>query len=143
MLNGKTWPVSAKDNVRRVARMRRCVKFVALRLIILQTVRYYPTIFHQWEIYKMATVEKLSITLPSEMVSAIKERVEAGDYASTSEVLRDAMRNWMRQEEEHSQRMKAIKARIQSSLDDTRPAVPVDEVRRRLKVFYAENQTVA
>jgi antitoxin ParD1/3/4 len=123
--------------------MRRCVKFVALRLIILQTVRYYPTIFHQWEIYKMATVEKLSITLPSEMVSAIKERVEAGDYASTSEVLRDAMRNWMRQEEEHSQRMKAIKARIQSSLDDTRPAVPVDEVRRRLKVFYAENQTVA
>jgi antitoxin ParD1/3/4 len=91
----------------------------------------------------MATVEKLSITLPSEMVSAIKERVEAGDYASTSEVLRDAMRNWMRQEEEHSERMKAIKARIQSSLDDTRPAVPVDEVRRRLKMFYAENQPVA
>jgi antitoxin ParD1/3/4 len=113
------------------------------RLIILQTVRYYPTIFHQWEIYNMATVEKLSITLPSEMVSAIKERVEAGDYASTSEVLRDAMRNWMRQEEEHRERMKAIKARIQSSLDDTRPAVPVDEVRRRLKMFYAENQTVA
>jgi antitoxin ParD1/3/4 len=123
--------------------MRRCVKFAALRLIILQTVRYYPTIFHQREIYNMATVEKLSITLPSEMVSAIKERVEAGDYASTSEVLRDAMRNWMRQEEEHSERMKAIKARIQSSLDDTRPAVPVDEVRRRLKMFYAENQPVA
>jgi antitoxin ParD1/3/4 len=123
--------------------MRRCVKFAALRLIILQMVGYYPTIFHQWEIYDMATVEKLSITLPSEMVSAIKERVEAGDYASTSEVLRDAMRNWMRQEEEHSERMKAIKARIQSSLDDTRPAVPVDEVRRRLKMFYAENQPVA
>lgn len=90
----------------------------------------------------MAAVEKLSITLPSEMVSAIKERVHAGDYASTSEVLREAMRSWIRQEEEHSERMKAIKARVKASLDDTRPALPVDEVRRRLKLFYAANQTV-
>ena len=38
--------------------------------------------------------EKLSITLPSEMVMAIKSRVESGDYASTSEVFRAAVRVW-------------------------------------------------
>ena len=48
----------------------------------------------------MSAIEKLSITLPSEMVMAIKTRVEAGSYASTSEVLREAMRLWLRQEEE-------------------------------------------
>ncbi|WP_349644471.1 ribbon-helix-helix domain-containing protein [Rhizobium calliandrae] len=36
--------------------------------------------------------EKLSVTLPSEMVAAIKSRVDAGAYASTRKVLRAAMR---------------------------------------------------
>ena len=36
--------------------------------------------------------EKLSITLPAEMVSIIKARVQSGSYASTSEVLREAVR---------------------------------------------------
>lgn len=71
--------------------------------------------------------EKLSITLPPEMVAAIKERVNSGRYASTSEVLREAMRSWLRDEEEHSERLTAIKARIKRSLDDPRPSVPLDE----------------
>jgi antitoxin ParD1/3/4 len=91
----------------------------------------------------MATVKKLSITLPADMVTVIKGRVNAGEYASTSKVLREPMRSWMRQEKEYSERMKAIKARIQASLDDIRPTVPVDEVRYQLKAFYADNHTVA
>ena len=43
-------------------------------------------------------MEKLSITLPTEMVNVIKAEVEAGTFASTSEVLREAMRVWMRRE---------------------------------------------
>lgn len=42
----------------------------------------------------MANVEKLSIALSSDMVRSIKEAVESGDYATTSEVIRDAMRVW-------------------------------------------------
>lgn len=91
----------------------------------------------------MPSVEKLSITLPAEMVSAIKKRVQTGAYASTSEVLRDAVRNWMRQEDEFGERMKAIRSRIQTSLDDPRPAVPVEEARRRLRAYYADNQTAS
>lgn len=43
-------------------------------------------------------MEKLSITLPTEMVNVIKAEVEAGTFASTSEALREAMRVWMRRE---------------------------------------------
>lgn len=71
--------------------------------------------------------EKLSITLPAEMVAAIKKQVDSGRYASTSEVLRDAMRAWMLDEEEHAERLASIRARITRSLDDPRPAVPLDD----------------
>ena len=76
----------------------------------------------------MATTEKLSITLPPEMVNTIKPRVEAGANASTSEVLREAMRLWLRQEE-HEERMTSIRARIQKSIDDPRLSLTSSQAR--------------
>lgn len=46
----------------------------------------------------MQTVEKLSITLPAEMVRLIRAKVESGGYASNSEVVREAMRGWIERE---------------------------------------------
>jgi antitoxin ParD1/3/4 len=42
--------------------------------------------------------EKLSITLPAEMVRLIREKVSNGTYASNSEVIREALRGWMEKE---------------------------------------------
>ena len=42
----------------------------------------------------MAQIERLSIALPTPMADAVRQAVEAGEYASTSEVLRDALRLW-------------------------------------------------
>ena len=42
----------------------------------------------------MSNVEKLSIALSTDMVRSIREAVGSGDYATTSEVIRDAMRVW-------------------------------------------------
>lgn len=42
----------------------------------------------------MANVEKLSIALPRDMVAIVRQAVESGDYASASEVIRDALRDW-------------------------------------------------
>lgn len=87
--------------------------------------------------------EKLSITLPADMVRVIKEQVNSGAYASTSEVLRAAMRTWMRDEEEHQERMKAIRARVQASIDDPRPSLTVDEIFDHLEAFYQSKATAA
>jgi antitoxin ParD1/3/4 len=73
-------------------------------------------------------MEKLSITLPTEMVDVINAEIETGAFASTSEVIRAAMRTWMRQEEEHRERIAAIRARVQESLDDPRPDLTGDEM---------------
>jgi len=42
----------------------------------------------------MANVEKLSISLSSDMARSIKDAVDSGEYATASEVVRDAMRVW-------------------------------------------------
>lgn len=42
----------------------------------------------------MSNVEKISISLPSDMVAVLKAAVESGEYSSASEVVRDALRAW-------------------------------------------------
>jgi len=42
----------------------------------------------------MANVEKLSIALTPEMVVLVRDAVESGEYATTSEVVREALREW-------------------------------------------------
>ena len=40
----------------------------------------------------MRTTRQLSITLPNEMADALRERVQSGEYASESEVIREGLR---------------------------------------------------
>jgi len=40
------------------------------------------------------SVEKISIALPPEMVAQVRQAVETGEYASSSEVVRYALRDW-------------------------------------------------
>jgi antitoxin ParD1/3/4 len=42
----------------------------------------------------MANVEKLSIALTPEMAAVVRQCVESGEYASGSEVIREALRDW-------------------------------------------------
>ncbi len=42
----------------------------------------------------MANVEKPSVALTADMVGEVHAAVESGDYASGSEVIRDALRDW-------------------------------------------------
>ena len=42
----------------------------------------------------MAHIEKLSIALTPEMAAGVRQCVESGEYASSSEVIREALRDW-------------------------------------------------
>jgi antitoxin ParD1/3/4 len=81
----------------------------------------------------MESAEKLSITVTPAMARMIRERVEDGSFGSASEVIRAALRAFQREEEEHAERMASIRARVKASIDDTRPAVPLDEAIDRVK----------
>lgn len=84
----------------------------------------------------METAEKVSITMTPEMLREIRESVEAGDYASTSEAMRDAVRVWKREREEHRERIAAIRARIHAASSDPRADLTGDEVAERLKALF-------
>lgn len=42
----------------------------------------------------MPGVEKISIALTQDMALLVRQAVESGEYASNSEVIRDALRDW-------------------------------------------------
>jgi antitoxin ParD1/3/4 len=44
----------------------------------------------------MSDLEKITISLPGEMVAEIKAAIEAGEFTNTSEAIRDALRQWRR-----------------------------------------------
>jgi antitoxin ParD1/3/4 len=77
--------------------------------------------------------EKISITITPAMKRTLEERVASGQFASASELMREAFRTWQRQQDEHDERLAAIRARIQQSIDDPRPALSLEESRADFK----------
>ncbi|MEL7188032.1 MAG: type II toxin-antitoxin system ParD family antitoxin [Pseudomonadota bacterium] len=45
----------------------------------------------------MGKVEKISVSLTEELLADVQQAVATGDYASTSEVVREALRDWKEQ----------------------------------------------
>jgi antitoxin ParD1/3/4 len=51
----------------------------------------------------MANVEKVSVALTPEMAAMMRQAVETGEYASASEVMREALREWKLRRTERQQ----------------------------------------
>lgn len=66
----------------------------------------------------MAEIERLTITLPSEMAAVVRGAVEGGDYASSSEVVREALRDWKMKHALQLQELAALKADIDKGFAD-------------------------
>src|SRR5450631_4564130 len=66
----------------------------------------------------MSTIERMTITMPADMAALVKAAVEAGDYASTSEVVRDALRQWKMRRAIQIQEIAALKSAIDKGLAD-------------------------
>ena len=66
----------------------------------------------------MAEIERLTITLPTDMAAVVKGAVADGDYASTSEVIRAAVRDWKMKRALQLQELAALKTDIDKGLAD-------------------------
>jgi antitoxin ParD1/3/4 len=80
--------------------------------------------------------EKLSITLPAEMVRLIREKVNKGAYASNSEVIREALRGWM----ERESRLMTLDAAIARGLADAEAGrvKDIETVREELRKKFEQ-----
>jgi antitoxin ParD1/3/4 len=66
----------------------------------------------------VAEIERMTITLPSDMAAVVKGAVEGGDYASSSEVVREALRDWKMKRALQLQELAALKIDIDKGLTD-------------------------
>lgn len=86
----------------------------------------------------MGNIDKRSITLSPELATAVDEAVETGEYASASEAIRDALRQWKERRDLFGYTIEELRALVQQgidsgpgrfgSMDDIK-----SEARRRLK----------
>ena len=89
----------------------------------------------------MQPAEKLSITLPPEMASFIRQKVESGLYGSNSEIIREALRGLM----ERERRLERLDGAIALGLADAEAGrlQEIEAVRRELRDAAAESAPAA
>ena len=86
----------------------------------------------------MPNVEKVSIALTPEMAAVVRQAVESGDYASNSEIAREALRDWKLKRALQQQEVEELRGLWQEGLHSgpSRFASMADlkaEARRRLE----------
>jgi antitoxin ParD1/3/4 len=58
----------------------------------------------------MSRVERLTVTLPSEMAHTVRAAVDAGEYSSASELVEEALAAWANGRELQGREIEALKA---------------------------------
>jgi len=84
----------------------------------------------------MANVEKLSIALTADMAGSVRAAVDSGEYATASEVVRDALRDWNSKRRQTSLEQDVLRRLVQEGIDSG-PSIPAEKVFARLRAKYA------
>lgn len=84
----------------------------------------------------MNKLERITVTMPQEMAAKLRAAVDRGDYATTSEVVREALRDW----DSEQQRRHDENSRIKAILDEARrgPSYQAEEVFGRVRQRVAD-----
>jgi len=86
----------------------------------------------------MAAIQKISIALTSEQVTSLRAVVETGEYATTSEIVREALRDWQWKRELRGEDVKRLQ-QLWAEGKESGSAISLDlahvrrEARKRLK----------
>ncbi|MES2392784.1 MAG: type II toxin-antitoxin system ParD family antitoxin [Acidobacteriota bacterium] len=83
-----------------------------------------------------SSIEKISIALPPEMVASLRQAVAAGEYSSSSEVVREALRDWSHKRQLQQNGLEELRQVWKAARKKNGPYVPVDEVMDRLERKY-------
>jgi antitoxin ParD1/3/4 len=93
-------------------------------------------VFITTEVYLMATIEKLSIALPTEMAALVRRAVDVGEYSSNSEVVRDALRDWTHKRNLREQGLSNLRNAWHDAVADDSEGLNPDPVFDRLEKKY-------
>jgi antitoxin ParD1/3/4 len=65
----------------------------------------------------MSTVRKVSIALPEDLVDMVHRAVDKGGYASASEVVREALRDWKDRQQQKAVALGELKQLVRQGLE--------------------------
>ncbi|HUZ05219.1 MAG TPA: type II toxin-antitoxin system ParD family antitoxin [Acidobacteriaceae bacterium] len=82
----------------------------------------------------MPDIQKVSVALTGEQIVALKSAVETGEYATTSEIVREAIRDWQFKRELRQEDVKRLR-KMWKQGKARGPAQPLafDELRREAR----------
>lgn len=82
----------------------------------------------------MPEIQKVSVALTGQQVMTLKTAVDSGEYATTSEIVREALRDWQRKRELHGEDVQRLR-QLWAEGKQSGPAVAADlgEVRQKAR----------
>jgi antitoxin ParD1/3/4 len=66
----------------------------------------------------MSNIERMTITLTAEMAEAVRMAVQTGAYASSSEIIREALRDWRHKRALQEKELQELRAKVEEGLSD-------------------------
>ncbi|NCP19979.1 MAG: ribbon-helix-helix protein, CopG family [Erythrobacter sp.] len=84
----------------------------------------------------MSKLERITVTMPAEMAARLRAAVERGEYATTSEVVREALRDWGEYQERRAEAVERLRQMVEAA--DAGPSYPAEEVFAEIRQLVAE-----
>ncbi len=88
----------------------------------------------------MTSVEKLSIALTPEMAREVRMAVKSGEYASSSEVIREALRDWRRKRVFQDQEIEELRGMWRKGVESGKGQYgSIDEIKQAARDRLGDN----
>jgi len=84
----------------------------------------------------MAGVERVTVMVSAEQAAALRRTVEDGEYASTSEIVQEALRDWMCKRNNELRDLEVLRGLIREG-DESGPGIPAEDVFAELRARFA------
>jgi antitoxin ParD1/3/4 len=89
----------------------------------------------------MGKLERITVTMPEEMAAKLRAAVDAGSYATTSEIVREALRDWTDDQQRRQASLERVKGLISQA--DASPSHDSEKVFAELRAYVAEKAAEA
>lgn len=87
----------------------------------------------------MSKLERITITLSADMAATLRDTVEEGEYATASEIVREALRDWTRKRDREQRDLNALRELIRAG-DQSGPGTPAEDVFAELRGLITERR---
>ncbi len=81
----------------------------------------------------MGSVQKISVALTEELAGHVEAAVTSGDYATASEVIRDALRGWLRERSDREAAIRRLRFLWEEGLASGEPVPMPDDWAEQIK----------